>query len=416
MSVAARKESLLASPTGIATNAQRPPLRVCMVAYSFYETDNRVMRYAETLAQRGDHVDVLALRRHDLPREEILDGIHLFRLQRRELNEKGRFSYLARITQFLFRAMYQVSARHLRHKYDFIHVHSVPDFLVFSALLPRLSGTPVVLDIHDLLPEFYNSKFGSPSGSLMFRSLHWIEKLSGRFSGHVIVSNHIWQERLLSRSLESGKCSVVLNSPDRSIFKKGISKPTPKARLSMLYPGSIHWHQGLDLAIGAFKKIGHQVPLVDFHIYGEGPLKPDLVALVQRLGLESRVFFHKPIALREMAKVIQAADLGIVPKRNDNFGNEAFSTKILEFMAAGVPVVVPDTLVDKFYFDDSVVCFFRAGDAEDLARCMLTLLQNPESRRLQAEQATRFVDKNDWTCKKQDYLRLVDGMVERAAG
>jgi glycosyltransferase involved in cell wall biosynthesis len=417
MPITAAKKSLSVTSLGPGpqTRAQRGSLRVCMIAYSFYETDNRVMRYAETLARRGDHVDVLALQRESLPREEVLDGVHVSRLQRREVNEKGKFSYLGRIAQFLFRAMYHVTARHLRRKYDLIHVHSVPDFLVFAAWLPRISGTPVVLDIHDILPEFYNSKFGTRPDSLAFRFLQRVEKASGRFSRHVIVANHIWQERLLSRSVEPGKCTVVLNSPDRSIFTKGDGIPAGGGRFSLLYPGSINWHQGLDVAIGAFGKISNRVPHVDFHIYGEGPLKQDLIALVQRLNLEGRVFFHKPIALREMAKVIQTADLGVIPKRKDNFGNEAFSTKILEFMAVGVPVVVSDTMVDKYYFDNSIVRFFQAGDEEDLARCLLDLIQNPESRRLQAEEASRFVDKNDWTSKQHEYLDLVDGIVASQA-
>ena len=104
MSIAATNECLSESSSGPAANshAQCAPLRVCMIAYSFYETDSRVMRYAETLAQRGDHVEVWALQRDDLPREEILDGVHLFRLQRREVNEKGRLSYLARIVPLLW--------------------------------------------------------------------------------------------------------------------------------------------------------------------------------------------------------------------------------------------------------------------------------------------------------------------------
>jgi glycosyltransferase involved in cell wall biosynthesis len=390
-------------------------LRVCMIAYSFYETDNRVMRYAETLSRRGDHVEVFALQRSGLPKQEILSDVHLFRLQPRELNEKGRLSYLGRILQFLFRAMFQVSARHLRQRYDFIHVHSVPDFLVFSAWLPRMFGTPVVLDIHDILPEFYNSKFGSRPDSLVFQFLQGIEKISGRFAGHVIVANHIWQERLLSRSIEAGKCTVVLNSPDRSIFHQDFSKSKTQQRITLLYPGSINWHQGLDLAIRSFGAIRDQAPNADFHIYGEGPLKQELLDLVNQLHLENRVFLHKPIALREMAQVIGNADLGIVPKRNDNFGNEAFSTKILEFMAMGVPVIVADTAVDKYYFDDSVVHFFKAGNEKDLSRRMLDLINDPERRHSQAERASEFVDRHDWTAKKHEYLELVDGMVSRRA-
>ena len=386
-----------------------------MIAYSFYETDNRVMRYAETLAKRGDYVEVFALQREGLAEYQFLDGVHLYRLQRREVNEKGRFTYLSRILQFLMRAMIRASRNHLREKYDFIHIHSVPDFLVFAAWLPRLQGVPVILDIHDILPEFYTSKFGSRPNSAMFRFLRLIEKISGRFANHVIVANHIWQKRLLSRSIAEGKCTVILNSPDRSIFKKSGVASATRERMTLLYPGSINWHQGLDLAIRAFGKIEGIVPQIDFHIYGEGPSKQDLLDLVAQLHLENRVRFHKPIALREMAKVIETADLGIVPKRSDNFGNEAFSTKILEFMALGVPVIVADTLVDKYYFDDSLVYFFQAGNEDDLARRMVELIQNPERRRVQAEKATRFVNKNDWNAKKQEYLQLVDVMVARCA-
>jgi len=416
MSVTATRQYASDGPVAVPvdTQARSKTVRVCMIAYSFYETDNRVMRYAETLAKRGDHVEVFALQREGSLRQEVLDGVNLFRLQRREVNERGRFSYLGRIMQFMFRAMYQVSTRHLRQRYDFIHVHSVPDFLVFAAWLPRFMGTPVVLDIHDILPEFYNSKFGSRSNSLIFHFLLQIEKVSGRFAGHVIVANHIWQDRLLSRSLKPGKCTVVLNSPDRSIFKDGAARATKSdstKRLSMLYPGSINWHQGLDLAIRAFGTISAQAPEVDFHIYGEGPLKQDLVNLVHELHLEQRVIFHKPIALREMATVIADADVGVVPKRNDNFGNEAFSTKILEFMAVGVPVIVADTLVDKYYFDDSVVHFFQAGNEQDLSRRMLELIQDPERRRLQAEKASQYINKHDWTARKHEYLELVDGMI-----
>ena len=72
-------------------------------------------------------------------------------------------------------------------------------------------------------------------------------------------------------------------------------------------------------------------------------------------------------------------------------------------------------MVDKYYFDDSIVRFFRAGDEEDLARCLLELIRNPESRRLQAEEASRFIDENDWTSKQHEYLELVDGIVASQA-
>ena len=83
----------------------------------------------------------------------------MFRIQHRERNERGRLSYISRLLLFFFRSAVFLSWRHLRNPYQLIHVHSVPDFEVFAALLPKLMGCKVILDIHDIVPEFYASKF-----------------------------------------------------------------------------------------------------------------------------------------------------------------------------------------------------------------------------------------------------------------
>jgi glycosyltransferase involved in cell wall biosynthesis len=389
----------------------RRPLRVCMVAYTFYETDSRVMRYAEALAQRGDLVDVFALKKPGTPRVETLGGVRVRRLQGRLFNEKGLFSYIWRVLLFLVRSLYQVSIHDLRKKYDIVHIHSVPDFLVFSALLPRFRGAPIILDIRDILPEFYASKFGVTEKSLGFRLLCVAEKFCTRFADHVIIANHTWQERLLSRSVNPGKSTVVLNVPDRSIFTPRKQLKEVKDRFLILYHGTLNWHQGLDLAVRAFAKIKNLVPEAEFHIYGDGPSKPELLLLIEQLLLENRVLLHERIPLREIPSVIETAKLGIVPKRKDNFGNEAFSTKILEFMAMGVPVIVSDTKVDRYYFDDSVVRFFRGEDEDDLAHSMLDLIRHREMRQTLIERATEFVARNDWTPKKHEYLKLIDGLL-----
>jgi glycosyltransferase involved in cell wall biosynthesis len=383
-------------------------LRVAMVSYSFYETDNRVLRYASTLAKRGDHVDVFALRREGKPAEELMEGVHVHRLQGRILNEKSQISYAWRICQFLVRAAIQVARFDLKERYDILHIHSVPDFMVLTGLLPKLRGTPVVLDIHDILPEFYASKFDSGKRSRLFQVLVGVERISCRFASHVIIANDIWRDRLLSRSLSPDKCSVVLNSPDRSIFTRSENGQPKNGKFLMLYPGSLNWHQGLDIAIRAFAKISKLAPQAEFHIYGDGPSKPDLLNLARELGVEHQVKMPSARSLREIAQIMETANLGIVPKRKDNFGNEAFSTKILEFMAMGVPVVVADTMIDKFYFDDSTVKFFRSGETDDLARCMIEMIENPVERQRQVQNANRFVETVDWNAKQHEYLELID--------
>ena len=102
------------------------------------------------------------------------------------------------------------------------------------------------------------------------------------------------------------------------------------------------------------------------------------------------------------------ADLGIALKRADSYGNEAFSTKIFEFMALRVPVLVSDTRIDKYYFSDSNIRFFKSGDEKNLANAMFHLAKNPEIRKRMAENGYRHAAANSWEVKKHDYLSLVD--------
>ena len=311
---------------------------------------------------------------------------------------------------FFLKSMVIVSARHFRKPYHFIHVHSVPDFLVFAVWLPRFTGAKVCLDIHDLLPEFYSSKFQSSNESAAFRLLQFVERASCAFSDHVIAANHIWQKKLIARSVPASKCSVFINYPDRSIFQQH-GRTRVDDNIIVIYPGTLSPHQGLDTAVRSFAKLRDEAPNAEFHIYGEGSAKESLIQLTQDLRLEDRVFFRETIPIREMARIMEDADLGVVPKRNDTFGDEAFSTKILEFMAMGVPVIVSETTVDRYYFNDEVVTFFRSDDVNDLVSHILALIRDPQARQRQASRAQQFVKQNDWDLKKGRYLQLVDDLV-----
>ena len=386
-------------------------MRVCMLAYTYYENDNRVRRYAEALAKRGDHVDVVALQSGRYADQEILRGVNVYRIQARALNERHKLHYLAKILLFLIRSAAFVTKRHLRIPYDLLHVHSVPDFVVLSALIPKLKGAKIILDIHDIVPEFYASKFKVSEDSVIFSALKMVEKLSIAFSDHVIIANHIWEQRLLSRSVEKEKCSVFLNYPDPAIFyPRDVEKH--RSRLTFLYPGTLSWHQGLDVAIRAFCQIKDQLGTAEFHIYGDGPERRNLEKLVAELGIGERVLFKGLISMDEIGDVMARADIGVVPKKNDSFGGEAFSTKIFEFMALGTPVIVSATRIDTHYFKEDVVHFFEPDNADDLASAMLLLGKNEGRREALSRRALEFAAQYSWGLKRQEYYDLVDGLTD----
>jgi glycosyltransferase involved in cell wall biosynthesis len=383
-------------------------MKAAMLAYTFYDADNRVRRYAEALARRGDQVDAIALARPGQPAFEILQGVRVFRIQTRRIDERGPFTYLFKLLLFFFRSAWFITFEHLRRPYQLIHVHSVPDFEVFATLIPHWMGARVILDIHDIVPEFYASKFKVSQGSLVFRALLLVERLSILYSDHVIIANHLWYRKLVDRSVRAENCTAIINYPDPAIFSPRPQRERVNDDFVLCYPGTLAWHQGLDVAVESMALLRERAPQLRLLLIGDGPERENLRRLVTARSLEDRVSLAGMVPLEKVAEIMAAVDAGVVPKRTDSFGNEAFSTKIMEFMAMGVPVIASRTRIDQYYFNDELVEFFHSGNAEDLAEKILALMRNQSKRTTLRENALSFIAANNWDVRKDEYLSLVD--------
>jgi glycosyltransferase involved in cell wall biosynthesis len=385
-------------------------MNVCMLTYSFYESDTRVRNYAMTLTEQGHQVDVIGLRRKGESRSEVVDGVKVYRIQTRSAYDRGQLFYAYRIIAFLLRSAVFIAHRHMSRPYHLVHVHSVPDFLVFSALIPKLLGARIILDIHDILPELYASKFHACSSGVLFRLLVLIERWSAAFADHVIVANDIWCERLVSRSVHQGKCATICNYPDPAVFYPHPMKK-PNGRFVIIYPGSLNHHQGVDIAIKAFAKVADRMRDAEFHIYGEGPEKASLIALRNKLCLSQRVIFHEVLPSEQVARVMADSDLAVEPKRADSqFATEAVSMKIREFLALGVPIIASRTIAHDYYFSDSMVQFFEPGNEEDLASCILLVRRDDNLRNRLISNGCKHIEKNNWNERKQKYLELINSL------
>lgn len=385
-------------------------MNICMVAYSFYETDFRIRKYSEALVERGDKVDVIGLGKKDQNSADKINGVNIIRIQNRNVLEESQGMYFLKFMYFFLKTFLFLSYRSLKNKYDLIHIHNIPDFLVFSAMVPKIINTKLILDIHDILPEYYANKFKGNKNSIIKKILIKVEKLSISFSDYVIVANDIWKERLQKRSVSPKKIMTILNYPDVRYFKNSKKYNNRKDEFIIMYPGSLSYFQGVDIAIKAMKKIETIVPEAVLHIYGEGSQENDLRNMVKELSLENRVKIMDVVPIDILAEKMSTACVGIVPKRSDSFGNETFATKILEFMALGIPVIVSDTKIDRFYFNENIVQYFKSGNIIDLADKIKFLYDNEDKAIIQSKNALKYVENHNWSIMKNKYLELTDNI------
>ena len=170
------------------------------------------------MAAQGVNIDLICLRDGGEPAHETYGRINVTRV-RVKRQRGGRLGYLGQYAAFLLTAFFYLALRSLRRRYDLVHVHNMPDVLVFSATVPKLLGAKVILDLHDPMPELMQTIFSLPENSLSVVALKRLEKWSIRFADLVLTVNLACKKIYSSRSCQPDKIRVVINSPDDEIFR-----------------------------------------------------------------------------------------------------------------------------------------------------------------------------------------------------
>ena len=383
----------------------------CMVVYAYYPLgETRVQREAEALVAHGYQVDVIALRGREEIAQEQYRGVHVYRLPLR-IRKNSLIRQFLNYVYFLLLAAVKLAQFHGRHPYHTVQVHNLPDFLVFCALIPKIGGVPVILDLHDLMPEFYAGRFPEHARGWLARLVRLQERLACKFADHVITVSEHWRQALIKRGVPSSKCSVVMNVADEKIFKPQEEKPklASNNKFELIYHGSLVYRYGLDLAIQAVDRVRHTIPHIHLTLLGDGDYIPALIRMRDELGLEEFVTIYDELRpAEELPGIIQQADLGIVPYRNDVFTDGLLPTKLMEYAAMGLPSIASSTTAMQLYFSNMMVEFFEPGDVEGLADCIQKLYAAPQRMAVLRAGCALFNEHYNWEKLGAEYALLVD--------
>ena len=388
---------------------------VLMAAYTNYRRDPRVKREAEALVEAGYRVVFLASRQPGEPTRETIAGVEVIKVVGLKNLRTSIAVYMLDYALFFL----MISLHLLRHplRYHLIHVNNMPDFLVFAAWLPRLLGRPVIHDVHDLMPELYLEKFRSGENHWMVRALKLQERWAGRFASAVLTVEDRLKDILAGRGIPRERIHVLMNLPDDRIFaprELAPSKPGD-APFVLVYHGTLARRLGLDIALEAVAKLKDAIPRFELRIIGAGEERNRLIELRDRLGLKEMVTFSDGfVPVEKIPALLHDADVGLIPLRISRGTDIMLPTKLLEYVTMGIPCVVPRTGTIARYFDDEMVQFFDAENAESLADAIVGLYRNPDRRRRLSSQATdRFGRRFGWQEHKRIYTNLVARLVAR---
>lgn len=380
-----------------------------MVVFSYYPADPRPRREAEALVEAGYSVDIICLRNRNEKSHAIFNQVVIHRIPiQKKRGAKTR--YLFEYATFFILSLMKLSWLFLKKRFAVVHIHNMPDVLVFTGLLPKLFRRPVILDLHDPMPEVYTAKYGYDEHHPIIKILICLEKLSISFCSLVLTPNIAFRNRFISRGCPPNKIEILMNSPQETIFAPATEpradKPVENHRKVLMFHGTVVERHGLDLALHAIKQLKTDIPNLIFEVYGEGDYVPCFLELTKDLGLQDTVRYYGHVSMETIAKAIQGIDLGVIPNRRSPFTDINMPTRIFEYLSVGKPVVAPRTPGIQDYFAEEAIFFFTPNDIQSLKNKILACIVDHDLRKETIRKGTEIYQRHSWQRQKYHMVKL----------
>ena len=392
-----------------------------MIVHAYYEEDPRVRREAESLVAAGWEVDVIGLQLPGDSDTDVIEGVNLRRLPVRRHQGAGLPVYLTEYGIFLVRAMFAAAKAHRRRHYGMVEVHTLPDYLVFAALPLKMVGVPVLLNLHEAMPEFFRGRFPKAANPLSYKLLLLQERMSIGVANELVTVNEPLAERLRQRGADPDRLTVVMNSPDLRLFSPA-AHPRREFMadgvLRLVYAGAITPTYELDVLLGAMAVLRRERPSLEVRatLYGRGDAEAPLRALAQQLGIADRLEMPGRIPIDSVAAAVAGADIGIAATRLDSYSEVSLSTKVLEYGAMGKSVAATRLPTVELYFGQDSLSLYEPGDAESLASAILHLVDDPADRDARVARTARRVEELSWAHQAEAYHAVVNRLTNWRGG
>ena len=278
-------------------------------------------------------------------------------------------------------------------------------FSLTGLRLARRLGIPYVLEVNGLLDSdartMYRS-FGEPVGA-------WLERVKFARADAVVVETPGLAELLEERGARRSRLFVVPNTvPDARV----VAEPRMQRSGPVVIGWIGHlmaWHADSLLILADVAQRVVDEADVRFLIIGDGPRLDEVRDRVQELGVGAHFEFTGSVPYEDVPQALEAVDVAVIPDVFDY----AFPVKLVEFGAAGIPVVMQrsaslDTLLEPFieYLP------FDRDDSDGLRVALVRIARDTELRASLASALHRAVrERYTWSITADKLEAVVRGVL-----
>jgi glycosyltransferase involved in cell wall biosynthesis len=341
-----------------------------------------------------------------LPGEDTFEGARVTRITQ-DLSQ----NFLARASHFGKMVFTHLM---LHPEYDVVHYRNIWDGLAIAQNKKRL-GYKTLFEVNGLPSIELKYHYPGIDSSLLAK-IKEQEIATLHLSDAIICPSNVTRDYIASLGLSRKRVTVIPNGVSPSDFSPSPLPPREGRVPVLLYIGTLADWQGLEVVIKALPKILEQ-RTVRLQIVGRGRSRQRklLSKQIRKLGLEGSVVIQPAVPHHEVPALIAESDICIAPLGlNDrNVTQGACPIKVLEYMASSRPLIASNMpIVRELVREDVDALLFSPNDPEDLARQVLTLLNDFDlSRRLSDFATERVLKKFTWHEAQKKLIRVYEQLI-----
>lgn len=295
------------------------------------------------------------------------------------------------VLQYALQAAGVIAATAKQHRVAMIHAASNHVNALPALLAARQLGIPFQYEMRGLWELTRISRQPGYEGSQAYKQGLQLEGLVAHHADRVfVISQQLRNYAMENWAVDPYRTHLLPNCVDPERFLPADSGNIQPSTIG--YAGSLIGYEGLDTLIEAVSQLIGSGSSVRVDIIGDGESRRQLEAQVQRLNLSEWIHFYGKLAPETAREILGRCTLVCIPRKPFKVCKIVPPIKLVEALAMGKPVIVPDLPVFRDELSDTPPgWFFQAGNAEDLARVIRDALHNDDQLQKIRMQARKYV-------------------------